>query len=108
MLLRDTVKPTGEDMQLGRHGRIEDEVLTLVGDVAEPKRVTGHARIQGVELALGRGIDEQPVYQIEELVSRRSVHCPIRTEPLITDEDLLDRHVTGAFSRPLRRLYSGG
>src|SRR5919201_4069513 len=93
-------------MQLARHRAVEDQFLAGVGDIAKIEGAPRQPRIEVVEGAGAGRIDEDAVQQVEEIVSGRAMHSPIRSELFIADEDLFDHGVAREVRRGSRSIDS--
>ena len=96
MLLGDVIEPTRQHRHLARHRGFDDELLACVHDIAEVRPLADEVGVQIAKAAMILTGDEEPPYDVHELVAGGAVDRPW-LELLVLAEDLLDHEV----ERPL-------
>ncbi len=59
--LGNAVEPMGQELQIARHRRVEDQQLRLPGDLAEVEPLVDETAVEVGQFAQPGGIDEQSV-----------------------------------------------
>ena len=91
--LGNAIEPVGEQLQVARHGRAEDQQLRLVGHLAEIEPLVDEAAVDIGQFGQPGRIDEQPVDGVQEIVARRAGQQPLFGQGLLGAEDLFHHHV---------------
>ena len=91
--LGNAIEPVGEQLQIARHGRAEDQQLRLVGHLAEIEPLVDEAAVDLGQLGQPGRIDEQPAHGVQKIVARGAGQQPLFGQGLLGAEDLFHHHV---------------
>ncbi len=83
------------DVELGRQRAAQDELLGPVRHLAPLERLVDELAVRPVHACAGRGVDQQAVDDVREVVAGLAVHRPVGRQVLEGGGDLLDHEVEG-------------
>ena len=81
--LGNAIEPVGEQLQIARHGRAEDQQLRLVRHLAEIEPLVDEAAVDLGQFGQPGRIDEQPVHGVQKIVARGAGQQPLLGQGLL-------------------------